>query len=121
MGLRTRRGTARAGSNLGHFPAQFEPNSTTLYIIRRRPPTAPPLAPIVVSLPRTPSPTLPLSVVLKSQRDEFSVRAAVRGKQSAGRTYADKIDFLSLAVTPRDVTVYFGPAWTLALGGRDVT
>lgn len=37
MGLRTRRVAARAGSNLGHFPDQFEPNSTTLYIIRRTP------------------------------------------------------------------------------------
>lgn len=41
MGLRTRRVAARAGSNLGHFPDQFEPNSTTLYIIRSAPPTAP--------------------------------------------------------------------------------
>ncbi|GBP71813.1 hypothetical protein EVAR_88668_1 [Eumeta japonica] len=38
----------RAGSNLGHFPAQFELNSTTLYIMRR-PPIAPAAGPLASS------------------------------------------------------------------------
>lgn len=99
-GLRTRRGAARSHSNLGHFPEQFEPNSTTLYIIRR-PPIAPvrgprrPLSPSCSHPHTTPTPVL---LTLKSRHTENSVRAVVVagcGAQSAGRTCANKIDFLS--------------------------
>lgn len=99
-GLRTRRDAARADSNLGHFPEQFEPNSTTLYIIRR-PPIAPVRGP---RRPLSPSPlhltfsSAPVPLALKSRHTENSVHTVVvagRGVQSAGRTCANKIDFLS--------------------------
>lgn len=87
MGLRSRRGAARAGSNLGHFPEQFEPNSTTLYIIRppahRRP---------SFRLARTHARAHPLARALQSRA---ASACAGRGPQSAGRTCANKIDFLS--------------------------
>lgn len=97
MGLRSRRDAARSGSNLGHFPAQFEPNSATLYIIRR-----PPTAPV-----RLPAIHLSLTLVHYQSRSpappEISphwkfcacVWGRAGGGQSAGRTWANKIDFLS--------------------------
>lgn len=76
-GLRTRRGAARADSNLGHFPEQFEPNSTTLYIIRR-PPIAPvrgPRRPLSPSRSHTSTYTTAVSLTLKSRHTENCVRA----------------------------------------------
>lgn len=101
MGLRSRRGAARAGSNLGHFPAQFEPNSATLYIIqpahRAAAPQDPPSSSHACHLYTS------VLLALKSRHTENScvvrrVSVAARGqegRQSAGRTWANKIDFLS--------------------------
>ena len=102
MGLRTRRVAGRAGSNLGHFPDQFEPNSTTLYIIRSTPahragPTTA-RAHTDVSLTRAASPNHSLSHPEISPHWKFSAWCRGPrggGTQSAGRTCANKIDFLS--------------------------
>lgn len=118
MGLRSRRGAARAGSNLGHFPEQFEPNSTTLYIIRP-PAHSAARAPRVVLLARTPPPALSLA------RSNLALSACDAGRraQSAGRTCANKIDFLSallwrfvtsLFTSPpaeRGHEIFDGPSW----------
>lgn len=128
MGLHTRRGAARAGSNLGHFPEQFEPNSTTLYIIQQ-PAHLAGLADARIlhtRLPHTHLTSLHLSpspwnlAALKIRRVVW--RGAARGTQSAGRTCANKIDFLSARW--RFVTSLFTSVrevWTLDLWRTTVT
>lgn len=91
MGLRTRRVAGRAGSNLGHFPDQFEPNSTTLYIIRSAPahraaPHSCALIPSSRSLSPAPSVSAYTSLAHPEISPHWKFCACGRGLRGGGRS-----------------------------------